>query len=188
MVKSLALFLAAASLSAELQIPNRFSILETPVVLPTSFEIVEPTGSLGHGVKRILAITPTFDLYDSAEKLVAVARARLLCWGIIADVVDVEGKSVGCIEEDVWRTYPWPEYKIFDANKRLIALACMDPLEVELTLFDPDDRDHVFAKLERPPVSVIGDHWTVEVLEPKIDPRLLIFLALYQTNRDLRYY
>lgn len=166
-------------------LPNEFYITERPVSIATTFDLSVGEEEIGVGQKELFALRTNFTL-EGAE-LNGKARARLLKWGLVADVSNGKGEIVGQIEEDLWRLYYWPDYNLYDRNQKLVAIAHMEPLKMELTVVDPADETHRFALIERPLIAPFRDRWKVTILDPKafehsIDPLLLIFLAMYQTD------
>lgn len=179
--------------SAEVsRLPEEFYVTERYLSLASTFDVASDVEWMGAASKRIVAWTPTFDLANQRKEPLATATARFFVWGTVADIVDPEGKEIGCIEEELWRILPWAEYRVFDATKRIIAIAKMDFWGTEFDLHDPLDSSRIFAKISRPWVHLFRDSWSVKILDRSVfdsmqfDPRLLVFLAILQTDKDNR--
>lgn len=169
---------AAALFSLEL--PDQFSIVERPLQLFSTFDLIENDHPFGTIARDPFSIKPNFTFEGAAS-----ARARLLSWGLVIDVEDSEGKQIGIIQEDVWRLYYWTEFQIFNEEGKLIALAIMDPLQTAFSIVDPEHRDDLIALINRPLVSYQRDTWNVQLFNREnVDPRLLLFLPLYQSTYE----
>lgn len=188
---NLLLLLLPLSCFAIAPLPEEFTITERFFSLVSSFDIACEEQQMASATKRLFALAPVYDLEDSESQPLATARARFFSWGSIADIEDPEGKNLGRIEENCWRILPWSEYKVFDAENKEVLRATMDFWGTEFTLTDPAAPDHVIATISRPIIRLFRDHWTVHIyddlmVEREIDPRVLILLAVYQTDKDNR--
>jgi len=173
-------------------LPQEFSITEQVFALSATFDIACGDVSMGSASKHFFALSPTYDLEDSESKPLATARARFFSWGTVVDIEDPDGKALGRIEENLWKIFPWAEYKVYDAANREIMLATMDFWGTEFTLRSPLEPERVFATITRPFFRFFRDYWTVQIRDNSIfesadlDPRVLILLAVYQTDKDNR--
>jgi uncharacterized protein YxjI len=142
--------------------------------------------------KRFFSLTSAFDLEDTQHQLLAKASARFFSWGTAADVSDAEGIKIGWIEEEVFRIIPWAEYRVFNSANQMVAIAKMNFFGTEFELYPPDNRNWIYATISRPFFRCCRDEWTVTIKdrpafeEGLIDPRLLVILAIYQSDKDNR--
>lgn len=186
------LFLCSSSFAAITRLPEEFFVKERLFSLLTTFDISTDLEPLATASKRLFTFTPSFDLEDASSRPLASASARFFSWGTIADITDPGGQPIGRIEEEVWRIFPWAEYRLFNAFDEVIAIAKMDVLGEEFILFPPDSPEHIYATIRRPLIRFFRDSWTVRILdyqvfeENRIDPRLLVMLSVYQTDKDNR--
>lgn len=187
------LIIACAALSADItRLPNEFSVVERFLSLTSTFDISTELEPFAVARKRFFSLTTTFDLEDNHQRLLASARSRFFSWGTIADVADPAGNKIGWIEEELFRILPWSEYKVFNQENRLVAIAKMNFWGTEFELYHPDHTSEVYATISRPFFRCCRDYWTVkiknyDIFEQKIiDPRLLVILAIYQTDKDAR--
>jgi uncharacterized protein YxjI len=173
-------------------LPEEFTITERFFSLASSFDIACEEQQIATATKRLFALTPVYDLEDSECQPLATARARFFSWGSVADIEDPEGENLGRIEENSWRILPWGEYKVFDAENKEILRATMDFWGTEFTVMNPAAPDHLIATIRRPFIRLFRDHWTVHIYDhplferEALDPRILILLAVYQTDKDNR--
>lgn len=191
--KLIVLFLTlAGSASAITKLPDEFHVEERFLAWSSTFDAATETGPFATARKRVLSLSATFDLEDMDQRLLATATARFLSWGTSADVKDPEGRPIGSIEEELFRILPWAEYKVFNGSRQLTAIAKMDLWGTEFTLAHPDHPEAVYATISRPFLRFYRDSWTVKIFnasifeEKIIDPRLLLILAIYQTDKDHR--
>ncbi len=185
------IFLIFISFSSA-ELPSEFYITERFLSFASTFDISTDTETFATARGQFFSLTPSFDLEDANQKLIACSQARLFAWGTTIDVADPEGNLIGVIEEEIFRIFPWAEYKIFNKDHELIAIAKMDFWGTEFQLVHPDQPEEIYASVFRPFIRIIRDPWTVQIQnreifeEALIDPRLLIMLAVYQTDKDNR--
>jgi len=173
-------------IAAALLTGNEFSIQRLPIIYPPNFTIQSTDGSKGSVSRRLLSLSSAFDLYDEEGNGLAYSSADLFSWSLLVDIKDQNGNYVGKIEEDFWRVHNWPKYNLYNCDGEQIAIAVMDPLEIGFSITDPNDPDRILASLIRPPFSFVGDRWELQLFDPAIDRRILMLLAAYQSNRDLK--
>jgi len=184
--------LSSSAFGVITRLPEEFFVKERLFSLLSRFDVTSDLEPLAVASKRLLAFTPSFDLEDANSQPLASASSRFFSWGTIADITDPGGKPIGRIEEEVWRIFPWAEYRLFNASNALIAIAKMDPVGAEFVLFHPDAPEHIYATISRPLIHFFRDSWTVRIFdyqvfeENLIDPRLLVMLSVYQTDKDNR--
>lgn len=173
-----------------MRLPEEFKIIERWFSLTETFDISTDLETVAIARRQIFSLLPTFDLEDLQGRLLASSQPRLVSWGTSADVVDSQGIKIGRIEEEFWST--WIEYRISNAQDILVAIARMDLLCTVFELFSPDNPEHIYATIEKPFIRIFRDCWTVKIRDllmfekGKIDPRLLIMVAVHQTYRANR--
>lgn len=193
MIKCSLLLFAAISLQAGQRVPDEFRVTERFLALASTFDVSADLGAFAVAKKEWLALTPTYRLEDCEGNVLATGRGRFFSWGTVVDFADAEGIFLGKIEEVTWRFIPWAEYRIYDQEDRFVALAKMNYWGTHFDLFHPNEPDAVYATIARPYIRLFRDTWTVQVFHPEIfeegpiDPRLLILLAVFQTDKDNLY-
>jgi len=189
---SLLSVLFAFESAALTRLPEEFTIVERFFSLVSTFDVSTGLEPFAVARKRFLSLTPAFDLENTQGEIVATAKTRFFAWGTIADVTDSDDTPIGRIEEELIRILPWAEYKIYNRENQLVAIAKMDFLGTSFDLYHPDNSEEIYAIISRPFIRFYRDHWTVQIRnysvfeENGIDPRLLILLALFQTDKDSR--
>ncbi|HSX26680.1 MAG TPA: hypothetical protein VLE89_06710 [Chlamydiales bacterium] len=185
--------LFAFSLTAEItRLPEEFFVVEQFLSVPTAFDISTEWETFATARKRILSLTTVFDLEDRHEQCIATAKAKFCKWGTVAEVRDPDAKKIGWIEEEYFRILPWAEFRVFNGEDELMAIAKMNVWGTKFELYPPDHPEIIYATISRPLIRFYRDHWKVKILnysifeENKIDPRLLVILALFQTDQDNR--
>ena len=175
-----------------LRLPEEFTVEERLFSWVSTFDVNCDLGTFAVARKRFFSLTPSFDLEDAQGQLLASAQARFFAWGTVADVVGWEGEKIGWIEEEVVRLIPWAEYRIFNWENRLVAIARMNFFGTCFEIYHPDRPEEIYATLSRPFIRIFREYWTVQILnyrvfeEGFIDPRLLVLLAAYQSDKDAR--
>jgi uncharacterized protein YxjI len=191
----LILFLIACVTAASAQItrlPDQFYIIERFLSLTPTFDVSTDVEPFAIARKRFFALSSTFDLEDPEEQPLATASSRFFSWGTVADVMDPTGNKIGWIEEEVIRFLPWAEYRVFNHENRLVAIAKMNFWGTDFDIYHPDDPETVYATMNRPFFRICRDYWTVDIKNYRIfedsiiDARLLVILAIYQTDKDNR--
>jgi hypothetical protein len=188
------LFLFAATIaSAQItRLPNEFQITERFLSLTSTFDVSTDVLTFATATKRFFSLTTCFDLIDGNNVPQASANSRFFSWGTVADVTDSKGDKIGWIEEEIFRLIPWSEYRVFNAFNQIVAVARMNFWGTDFELYPPNDPSHIYATINRPFIRCFRDNWTVKILDESafetgaIDPRLLVMLAIYQTDKDNR--
>ena len=191
-MKKLICFLCFAIHASALLLPDTFQIVERVFSLTTTFDVKTEKEILATARKRFLALAAAFDLEGGDQQLLATANSRFFSWGTVADIADGAGSKIGWIEEELFRILPWGEYRVFNSLNQIVAIAKMNFWGTYFELTPPDNGTEVYATMSRPLLRFYRDYWTVEIKnrsifeEGIIDPRLLIILAIYQTDKDNR--
>lgn len=193
-MKKLLLFLFAITIaSAELtRLPDEFHVVERFLSLTSTFDVATEVQPFAVARKRFFSLTTCFDLEDLNQLPLATANSRFFSWGTVADVTDPLGNKIGWIEEEVFRLIPWAEYKVFNSINQIVAIARMNFWGTEFELYHPDHATEVYATISRPFFRCFRDYWTVQIKNYQIfeqgiiDPRLLVILAIYQTDKEYR--
>lgn len=193
-MKKFIIFLFAITVaSAELtRLPSEFQVVERFLSLTSTFDVSTEVEQFAVARKRFFSLTTCFDLEDMNQLPLATANSRFFAWGTVADVTDPQGKKIGWIEEEIFKIIPWSEYKVFDSSNRIVAMARMNFWGTQFELYHPDNATDVYATISRPFFQCFRDYWTVQIKNYEIfeqgiiDPRLLVVLAIYQTDKDNR--
>lgn len=186
------LLLLVGVASAITRLPEQFHVTERFLSITTTFDITTEVEKFAVARKRFFSLATTYDLEDALNQPIAVARSRFFAWGTVADVVDPEGNKIGWIEEELFRLLPWAEYRVFNSLNQIVAIAKMNFWGTTFELYHPDNATEVYATISRPFLRVFRDYWTVDIKNPNafeeglIDPRLLMILAIYQTDKENR--
>lgn len=193
-MKKIVLFLFAMTVATAgiTRLPDEFHVVERFLSLTTTFDVSTEVETFAVARKRFFSLTTTFDLEDMNQRALATASSRFFAWGTVADVQDPNGQKIGWIEEEIFRLIPWSEYKVFNHMNQLVAIARMNFWGTEFELYHPDNANEVYATISRPFFRFFRDYWTVNVKNFRIfdsgllDPRMLVILAIYQTDKDNR--
>lgn len=167
-------------------LPSNFQVTERYLALTPTFDVYTPEQHLATARKNILSLSTHFEIEDAENKPLATAQARLFAWGTVVDVYDPEGKKIGWIEEELFRILPWAEYRLFSEESELLAIARMNFFGTCFELCPPDNLTKVYATIQRPFFRFLCDYWTVEMKDHPIDSRLLVVLAICQSDKDSR--
>jgi uncharacterized protein YxjI len=193
-MKKFLLFIFAITIaSAEItRLPEEFHVVERFLSLTSTFDVSTEVAPFAVARKRFFSLTTCFDLEDMNQLPIATANSRFFAWGTVADVTDPQGNKIGWIEEEIFRIIPWSEYKVFNSTNQLVAIARMNFWGTEFELYHPDNPMDVYATISRPFFRCFRDSWTVQIKnysifeQGYIDPRLLVVLSVYQTDKDNR--
>jgi uncharacterized protein YxjI len=193
MKKFMIFLFALNAVSAELtRLPSEFQVVEQFFSLTSTFDISTEVEQFAIARKRFFSLTTCFDLEDMNQLPLATANSRFFAWGTVADVTDPQGTKIGWIEEEIFKIVPWSEYKVFNSTNQLVAIAKMNFWGTQFELYHPDHPTDIYATINRPFFQFFRDYWTVQIKNYEIfeqgyiDPRLLIILAIYQTDKDKR--
>lgn len=186
------LFFQLSLFSDITRLPYEFFIDERFLSLASSFDVFTDLQPIATAQKQLFRESTCFDIKTDKDELLATTRAHFFSWGMIAEVYNSHGNEIGRIHEEVFRILPWCEYKVYNHEGRIKAIAKMNFLGTILYLTHPEDESILYATISRPLIKIIRDYWTVQIHDPQIfesgviDPRLLITLAIYQTDKDNR--
>jgi hypothetical protein len=174
-----------APLASE-DLPSNFYITERALSLVETFDLESDSKKIGSIAKRIFSLTTTFDFLGPASEKIARASAEFFSLGTIAHVYDASDREIGWIEESLFTWVSPAKYRIFDHTNRLVAIARMNFWGNKFVVCDPTSQKEI-AIIHRPWLRFFRDAWTVELLDPKaMDPRLMVFVATYQTDAEAR--
>ena len=153
--------------------------------LGTSFKIKSGSGIHGTIQQRWFSLVHTFIYRNAKNEIVATARVNPFSWGTQIDVMDCEGKKIGAMKEEVWKSLfkIRTSYLILDQNGARVGKS--EKIDWGNTQFDlHDQRGHVVAHLERPWLRFM-DHWSVDVYDKgAIDGRLLVMIGAFKSAAD----
>lgn len=174
------------------RLPDEFFIVERFLSFASTFDVSTDLEPLATAKKQMFRASSCFEITKENGDLLATTKAHFLTLGTIAEVYDPKGNEIGRIHEEIFRILPWCEYKVYNHEGRIKAIAKMNFLGTDFYLTHPDDESILYATISRPLIKIIRDYWTVQIHDAQIfesgiiDPRLLITLAIYQTDKDNR--
>jgi uncharacterized protein YxjI len=167
-------------------LPNHFELSERILFKwKTSLDVKGDGHNLGNVSERVISLTRSFVLEDNTGAKTATGSVALVSWGTQIDVNDGSGNRIGTIKEEVLSSLfkTWTTYRILDANGNQIAESHKTEwIDTDITLNAPDGK--VVAKLHRGWFTKFGDSWTVDVTDPRVDPRLAVMIAAFKTAAD----
>lgn len=186
------LFFCVTAFGELTRLPEEFTLTERFLSIPGSFDIETDAEPFAVAHKKLFSLTASYDLEDLSGNQIASSKARFFAWTTIADVIDPEGRKIGTLEEEYFKILPWALYHVFNAENQEIAIAKMNVWGTKFELYHPDRPDEIYATISRPFIRFFYDRWTVRIYNYRIfeqgiiDPRLLVLLAVYQTDKDNR--
>lgn len=179
--------LTSCSGSKEIQaLPNHFELSERVLFKrKTSFSVEADGKSYGNVSEAVIPVPRTLLLLDNNGATTASASVAILSWGTEINVDDGSGHRIGTIKEEVISSMlkTWTTYRILDAAGNQIAESHKTEfIDTDITLNAPDGK--VMATMHRGWFTKFGDSWTVDVKDPRIDPRLALMIAAFKTAAD----
>jgi len=167
-------------------VPSKFTLKEKVISLTTTFDLKGGGKSLGRITEKIFSLTRAFTYDDASGNRIAEARAKLLSWGNQVIVTDCQGREIGTIKEEIFKSLFKVRtiYKILDARDHEIAKSeKVDWVGTSFTL--RDGRGRKVASLERPWINLLSDSWDVTIHDSKaVDPRMIVMIAAFKTSVD----
>lgn len=130
-----------------------------------------------------------FQLTNSKGESIATAKPRFFSWGMVVDIKDTLGNSIGRIEQEHFLLMNVNQYRIYNHQNELVAKASMNFLSTTFDLHHPNRSDLIYATLSR---YFMGTQWKVEIKAPyffkeqQLDPSILVFLGVYQLDKEKR--
>ncbi len=135
---------------------------------------------------KILAWTPSFEVYNEDDQLVGSTRQTLLSWGTDVKVFDCRQRLIGSFKEKVWESLlkTWTEYNVLDEKEQIIALSNKTEfLDTSIELKSNRGQRQVY--IYRDFWNLFGDVWSVKVSsDNQIDPVVYLAMAAYKTYVD----
>ncbi len=168
------------------ELPNRFFVNQHWFSWTNTFSIKTKKEELGTVHRAAWSWTVCYDFFDTYEELQANAKMRFFSLGAIFDVCDAYGNALGKVDECLVTFLQ--KFEIFDANDTLLANAKLNFWGTTYTFYDQAD-DHVIATMHRD-FFRFKDDWEVTIQDHdafgknKIDPKLMIVLAAFQSDLD----
>jgi len=167
-------------------LPPEFTIKERMISLTTTLDIKNGSKDLGKIAQKLLSLTRSFTYDDASGNRIAEARAKLISWGTQVVVTDCEGRRIGTIKEEIFKSLfkVHTIYKILDERDQEIAQSeKVDWIATSFTL--RDGRGQKVAELKRPWINFLFDSWDVKVYDSTVvDSRMLVMIAAYKTSVD----
>lgn len=175
----------AYELSSQSNLPGKMLIREEVLAWTTTFNIEAEDRKLGSVYRKLLSWTPEYDFVNYAGDQVAKGKMRFFSLTVIFDVTDTIGNQLGKVQEVPYTFFP--TFEIVSPQGTILAVAKMNFWKTKYVIKTYDGRH--FATMSRN-FFRLKDDWRLEIhdqqvfLEKEIDPRMLILLAVFQTDRD----
>ena len=148
-----------------------------------TFRVVDNDYFYG-AVKRKFAFRNTFEVEDAQETVLYRGEQELFSWGVKINFTDASGNPAGALHEEVFSSLfkPMTSYKIFDGAGNVVGHSeKMEWLTTEFTIYD--SQGDIAATIERPWFS-LPEAWTVTIIKPTIDPKLIFSIVAYKSYAD----
>lgn len=186
-VFSLALLNFFPPLSGEsFSIPDTLSVEEIFFSWSTSFVIKSEGEELATVYRTSFSFLPEYNLKNSNDELLAVAKMQLWSLGATFEVEDGCGSPLGKVEEKL--SFFSTTFDILSPAERILAHAELSFWGTEYRISDPAD-GHLIALLKRPFFHFFND-WQVEICDPRaiaenqIHPHLFLVLIAFQVDLE----
>ncbi len=167
-------------------LPQTFFVTERAAALAETFDIESDSKKMGSVAKKIFSFTANFNFSGPSSEKIAHATEEFFSFGRVAHLFDAKDKEIGRIEEVLFTWVSPAKYRIFDCDNRLIAIARMNFWGTGFVISDPSSQKEI-AIVHRPWLRFFHNSWTVEVSDSQaMDPRLLVFLSVYQIDSEAR--
>lgn len=174
--------------STKQEIPNKFEVDEKLLNIGHDFYITNSDkDNFGKIEQRFFSFGKKFEYFDSTGKLDAVAQEEAISFKNIINVKDVNGNSIGSIEEEIMESLGnvldgQNVYSILDAQGNVLGKSKSDIIiKNNIDIYDNDD--NLIATFHTPALS-LGDRWKGELKDNKIDKRILIFIPAYISSKS----
>jgi len=178
--------LPASALTSGFSVPAEFSIRERIISLTDTFDLTAGDKVFGQITEKLISLTKSFTLTTPSGACVAKARSRILSWGTHIDVTDCEGRKIGGIKEEVFKSLlkVHTTYTILNAADQEVAVSTkVDWISTSVTLTKPGGA--AIATLDRRFLNILSDSWKAHIQDAAaVDPRLLVMIAAYKTSVD----
>jgi len=159
---------------------DKFDIEENLISIGTDFTI--STGGIIE--QRTLNLRTTFE-YLQNDKVIASAEKSLLSWGVEIIIYDSKKEKIGSIEEEIIKSMFSIKtiYTIKDAKGTVLGTSKkLDFIGTDIDIYDQSG--NIICTMTRPMINLLSDTWTVNIINNKIDKRILIFIPCYKTYAD----
>lgn len=167
-------------------LPDEFTVTQRWLSLTLTFDIESNLDYIGSVQRKFLSLRTEYNFYDAQHALQAKAKARLISFGYVFDVVDALEQPLGRVEEYIFTLFP--KFDIISNENQTLAVAEQNLWGTKFTLKDPVTQEEL-AQMTRPFIR-FKDNWTVTITNPSlfksknIDPRLFITVMAFQTDAD----
>ena len=141
--------------------------------------------NLGTVSAEMLSLTRSFVFKDNTGAVAATGSVGMFTWGTQINMVDRSGKAIGAIKEEVFSSVfkTYTTYQVLDASGQAIATSeKLEFLSTDILL--KSSSGVVMAELHRSWFRLFGDRWTVDIRDPRVDPRLTLMIAAFKTGAD----
>ena len=175
-------------------LPDEFFVVERFLSFASSFDVLTNLEPIASAEKEWLGHTSCFEIKTDSGELIATTKEHFFSLATVAEVYDSKGNKIGKIHEEIFRIFPWCQYRVYNQEGKISALAKMNFLGTKFYLTHPEDESILYAIISRSLIKFIRDCWTVQICNREIfereivDSRILIALAIYQTDKDNRDY
>jgi uncharacterized protein YxjI len=186
LILSVVLFMSVSLFAGEFIIPSKLTLEEHIISIGTDFKIVANGNRIGKIEEKTLNLTKTFNILDINGNLVARSEQAMISWGTLIKIYDDNHKLIGSIQEKVMNSMfkVYTEYKILDANGKLIAQSSKMEVGKATTFNISNSSGKQVCSMKRPFINILSDSWDVQFYGDNIDRRLILFIPAYKTSRD----
>jgi hypothetical protein len=143
-----------------------------------SFEITTDKGKVGKITR--------FKMFDSNNILQAYLKKEVHIGITKVTFFDDKNNIIGYLEETVVSNVfsPYALYKIYDKNKKIIAIS--DKISLgQTSLFHINDiSGNLICTYNKPKISLLSANWKIEIINDNVDKRIFLLIPAYKTTRD----
>lgn len=168
----------------DVSLPNQFKVDQDILSIGSDFHIKSGSNKCGVVEERVLSWGKTFE-YLMNGQLVSRAEQRVLSWGIDIEVFDDKKVKIGEIEEEILEGMFSIKtiYSIKDSSGKVIGKSKkLDFFGTDIDIYNMNG--DLIATMRRPMINLLSDSWKINIMDDKIDKRLLVFIPCYKTSAD----
>lgn len=165
-------------------LPNQFSVAERE--RSTKFDVYDGENSLGTLHRNPSSSILTYEFFNEYNQLTIKARRKLSSLRVNFKIVNSDDALIGFIKER--RNCCLSGFEIVSPKKELLGLTENNFWRTKIVLRESVTGEAIVV-ISRPFWEKTS-HWTIQILNPAlfaasdIDPHILIFLAVYQSDRE----
>ena len=128
-----------------------------------------------------------YSFFSFDERLIATGQTERHFSDTIVHIKDPIGIELGWFAAEIHSVYP-NEYKVFNAENRLVSKGYMNWIGSAFFLADPENSKKHLVTYFRPMFKLFNDYWHFDVhVEGVMDFRLLSIIGVFQTACDLNF-